>query len=483
MSVVGWLDCEGVSLQATPSFSLPRALRHVPQLDNEALLAKLKVGCSVRDISDALYSSHPETALRAIFRLDGMLCLRQLQLCFGTSKATLGHVRLCGMLRRSPLQRQSLADDKKYVLSRFAYQHRVDSETVLDCPLSNIRCVIASELLARTLYRANQKPQNPATLLALTQDDDERQALAELLGVLVQCGVLETLSAEQEVYTRADESLSQQAQWDFHDLLFHVESVMGYNTETDAGHSFGECFPYKGRFEQTHAQHPPYEGDNIALPEADSEQLPSMSLTEVLQRRKSIKDYDVDNHITKAELGTFLTLVMRGKAKTRVAICGDGLDVVACTARNYPSGGSLYEQEIYAAIWRCHDIARGFYHYDPFTHSMTRIATPDNSWRTYIEHRQQQQPAGRQADILFMFGARYQRISWKYSRVSYAIVLKNIGTLYQTMYLVATYMGLAPCGHGGGSHRALAELSGQDPWQEGLAGEFTLGRPAAELRR
>ena len=482
MSVIGWLDREGVSLQTTPSFSRERIVKFIPQLGNEELLVKLKAGCSVRDISDALYVSHPDTAMRATFRLDGLLCLRQLQLCFGTSKASLGKVRLCGMLRRNPLQRQALDMTARLVLSRFAYQHRVDSETVLDCPLSNMRCIITSEVLLRTLYHANQKPQTPATLLALAQDDDERQALAELLGILAQCRVLETLPAEQQVYTRADEPLSQRAQWDFHNLLFHAESAMGYNTDLDAGHMFGACFPYKDRFEQEPAQHPKYEGESIALPEADVAALPSMPITEVLQQRKSMRDYDVDNPITKAELSTFLTLVMRGKAKEQ-RYPAEGFDIIACTSRNYPSGGSLYEQEIYASVWRCHDIARGFYHYDPFTHSMTRLNTPDNSWGMHIEHRHKQKPADKQPDILFMFGARYQRISWKYSGMSYAIVLKNIGVLYQTMYLVATCMGLAPCGHGGGNHRALAELSGQDPWQEGIAGEFTLGRPAAELRR
>ena len=52
--------------------------------------------------------------------------------------------------------------------------------------------------------------------------------------------------------------------------------------------------------------------------------------------------------------------------------------------------------------------------------------------------------------VLLILGARFQRVSWKYASIAYSLTLKHVGVLYQTMYLVATAMGLAPCGVGCG---------------------------------
>ena len=480
MSVVAWLDREGVGLQVTPTFSPERALRGMPQLKNETLLALLKTGCRVREFNDMLYQCYPDAEGYPIFRLDLLLCLQEIELLFGAVASPLGSVRLSGSLRHNPLQRKPLTADteQRYVLSRFAYQHRVEGELVLDCPLSDVRCIPTSELLMQVLFRVGREPQPAEVLLELAQDDEARQGLAELLGVLAQQGML--VAAQQEVYRRGDEPQAQQAQWDFHNLLFHVESAQGYNTTIDEGHKFGTCFPYHDKFPELPLEHPPLAGDKLTLPTASEEQRQGMSFVDVLQQRKSIRQYDLERPITIAELGAYLDLVMRGKASSRTATWPGNIKVTCSTPRAYPSGGALYEQEVYLAVWRGEGLARGFYHYSPYTHALTRLAPPQASWQLHIERRMSYYSTTEQPDILFMFAARYHRITWKYSRMSYAIVLKNIGCLYQTMYLVATFMGLAPCGQGGGNHRAFAELSGQDPWQEGIAGEFTLGRPAQQ---
>ncbi len=481
MSVVAWLDRDGVALRVAPTFSAVRAFRNMPQLEHTTLLAKLKKGCCVREFNDTLYRCYPRAAGYPIFKLDILLCLREIELIFGAVASPLGGIRLSGSLWRNPLQRQPLAGQapERYILSRFAYQHRVDDELVLDCPLSDVRCVVTSDLLAQVLFRCGRESQPVATLLALTQDDTTRQGLAELLGVLVQRHVLTAVGTERKVYRRTDEPQAQQAQWDFHNMLFHVESTQGYHSELDTGHRFGACFPYRGRFAEPPAEHPPFAGDNIALPDSRTEQQ-ATSFIDVLQQRKSIRTYDTDNPITMAELSTFLALTMRGKAVGRTVDWQQtGIKVTVAKPRAYASGGATYEQEIYLTVLRSDDLERGFYHYNPFTHALTRIVPAENSWQFYLKRRFAPSPAAQQPDILFMFAARYHRITWKYSRMSYAIVLKNIGCLYQTMYLVATFMGLAPCGQGGGDHRMFAALSGQDPWQEGIAGEFALGRPAS----
>ena len=77
--------------------------------------------------------------------------------------------------------------------------------------------------------------------------------------------------------------------------------------------------------------------------------------------------------------------------------------------------------------------------------------------------------------VLILIAARFARAMWKYESMAYALVLKDVGVMYQTMYLVATAMGLAPCSLGGGHSDAFAAAAGLDPYAETSVGEFTLG--------
>ena len=48
--------------------------------------------------------------------------------------------------------------------------------------------------------------------------------------------------------------------------------------------------------------------------------------------------------------------------------------------------------------------------------------------------------------MLITIAARFQRVSWKYAAMAYVTILKHVGVVYQTMYLVATARGLARAG-------------------------------------
>ena len=68
--------------------------------------------------------------------------------------------------------------------------------------------------------------------------------------------------------------------------------------------------------------------------------------------------------------------------------------------------------------------------------------------------------------------------AWKYSSIAYAATLKHVGVLYQTLYLVSTAMGLAPCGLGSGNADVAARAFGLDWAAESSVGEFLIGTPA-----
>ena len=77
--------------------------------------------------------------------------------------------------------------------------------------------------------------------------------------------------------------------------------------------------------------------------------------------------------------------------------------------------------------------------------------------------------------VLIVIAARVGRLMWKYEGMPYALILKHVGVLYQTMYCVATAMGLAPCALGSGDAVAFTEATGTNPFIECSVGEFMLG--------
>ncbi len=80
--------------------------------------------------------------------------------------------------------------------------------------------------------------------------------------------------------------------------------------------------------------------------------------------------------------------------------------------------------------------------------------------------------------VLITIAARFARVSWKYSALAYALILKDVGVLTQTFYLMATGMGLGGCAIGTTNIDLFAKLTGIEFHVEGPVGEFALGRAA-----
>jgi SagB-type dehydrogenase family enzyme len=78
--------------------------------------------------------------------------------------------------------------------------------------------------------------------------------------------------------------------------------------------------------------------------------------------------------------------------------------------------------------------------------------------------------------IVITIAARFGRISWKYSSLAYALILKDVGVLIQTLYLMATDMGLGGCAIGSTSIDQFAKMTGIEFHVEGPVGQFALGR-------
>ena len=80
--------------------------------------------------------------------------------------------------------------------------------------------------------------------------------------------------------------------------------------------------------------------------------------------------------------------------------------------------------------------------------------------------------------ILITIAARFGRISWKYSSIAYALILKDVGVLLQTLYLMATDMGLGGCASGPAIIDLFTKMTGIKFHVEGLGGQLAISRGA-----
>ena len=220
----------------------------------------------------------------------------------------------------------------------------------------------------------------------------------------------------------------------------------------------------------------PVGGDSIvSLPVPDAEgPCQTISLPESLNRRTSIRSFSGEP-LSMSDLGAFLYHCCRVEEQFMLS---DGPQV---TSRTYPSGGSLYPLEVYLIPHHCDALDRDLYRYHPVEHALVRTDAPAAALQRLLEDAAMAANASALPPALFCIACRFRRMQTKYSRLAYSLILKEVGCLYQSMWLVGHALGLAPCGLGTGNMDVFAEAAGTDVYEESTVGEFILGpRPATD---
>ena len=263
------------------------------------------------------------------------------------------------------------------------------------------------------------------------------------------------------------------AQWEFHDLLLHAHHRVGWHRDP-----IGAMFPFIGEIDPPPAIRHPWPGERIPLARAsnDTGQEPFAS---VLQRRRSERFYDESRPISLRDLGALLDRAARIQSFENVQ-AGNFMGRTSpfeITKRPYPNGGASYELEIYLIVDRCDSLESGFYHYDAAEHELARISGRTPETERYVADAKTATAAQADPQIVLAISARFERVMWKYKAISYGVILRNVGALYQTLYLAATELGLSPCGIGCGDSALFARMTGLDPVVEGTVGDFILGGP------
>ncbi len=331
---------------------------------------------------------------------------------------------------------------------------------------------------ARALFRICD-PTVAATLTALATPQSIKQLRqsgafpgVELLALLLDCDILFKTDAKDE-NLRTSEGDDHLVLWDFHDLLFHARSTEGRHANPLGGTYF-----YAEEVDPLPAVRPTWPGARIDLRQATPPTTEAKQQTSSLLRaRHSVRDFDGERPITLDELAHFLDSAARVQS-TFSSPAADGEPPASYALRPYPSGGGSYELELYLAVDNCAGLARGFYHYDAGGHALVALDTDAHAVDTLLRHAQFAMNAPALPQIVITLVARFGRISWKYSSLAYSLILKDTGVLMQTLYLMATDMGLGGCAIGSTHIDLFEKITGIPFHVEGPVGVFALGRGA-----
>jgi SagB-type dehydrogenase family enzyme len=353
--------------------------------------------------------------------------------------------------------------DARFQLSRFALLRRVDTSLILESPLSSVQARLPGR--SAGLLAALARPQSCRDLCHHATGLPV-QALSMLLSLLADAALIREVDGNGQSPEDGNPTL---AQWEFHDLLFHVASRGGRLESSPT-----PPFRFLGTIPPLPATKRVMSSKVIALykPALGRMVQQDPPLADVMERRRSIRRFG-SQPITGQQVGEFLYRV----ARIRRLIEPDpssGLYYQA-SDRPYPSAGAAYDIEIYPIIRSCEGIRPGAFHYDPQDHQLECIADYDSRMDALV--RDARHAAGLSCDpqILLVLASRFQRVSWKYSGIAYSLTLKHVGVLFESMYLVATAMGLAPCALGAGNSTVFNQVTGLSPLEESSVGEFLLG--------
>jgi SagB-type dehydrogenase family enzyme len=369
-----------------------------------------------------------------------------------------------------------LGEETTVIMSRFAVMRREGDSLLIESPRAGSLMLVEDPQVA-LLFAAMG---TVARVVDLAKALDAHLGAVEVRAIirLLIEGRLALVAGQGDLDARGDGETEtadpfELEAWSFPDLLFHARSRMGRHLNP-----YGGTYRFAGRHNPLPAAKA-MEGALVRLPRPDLDEAANAdpSLTTVIEARASVRAHDDEHPITASQLGELLYRSQR----LRWVQATDGRGEVA--SRPYPGGGGLYELEVYPVVHRCTGLDPGLYRYVGDQHGLEEVAPPGDGTTQLLEMARQTSLLATTPQVLLVVTARFGRVMWKYESVPYSVILKNVGALYQTLYLVATAMGLAPCALGGGDSDIFAGLSGLRYEEESSVGEFVLGsRPSTWTR-
>ena len=365
-------------------------------------------------------------------------------------------------------QTPQLGDADVLVLSRFAYLRRRGNEMVLESPRAGALFKICDPKIAAAVAMLS----TPQPIKRLRRQDGFPGV--ELLALLVDCQILFKVDPARDSGLRPAEGDDDLVLWDFHDLLFHARSTEGRHANP-----MGGVYPYAGVMPPLPAVRPRWPGKKIDLRKFSAAPAPHVSpAAKLLRERHSTRSFDDRRPITLAELARFLdgTARVQSKWSSRLDLGDGGPDgrlrrqAVSVGRRQLASSSSI------SPSTNAKDLRADSIITTPDAHALVPIGVRAHELDALLAGAEFAMGAPAAPQILITIAARFGRMSWKYSSIAYALILKDVGVLMQTLYLMATDMGLGGCAIGTVNIDLFAKMTGIEFHVEGPVGQFAIGR-------
>jgi putative peptide maturation dehydrogenase len=159
------------------------------------------------------------------------------------------------------------------------------------------------------------------------------------------------------------------------------------------------------------------------------------------------------------------------------------LGQVTTLKRTSPSAGGFHPIEAYPVITGVDELDPGLYHYNAAEHALellTRLGAEEA--RTAAARYVCGQTYFADAHVLIVLAARFERAFWKYRnhRKAFAALLMDAAHLSQTLYLVATELGLGAFVTAAVNNGDIEDQLGLDGYGEGVLAVCGFGLPADE---
>lgn len=176
----------------------------------------------------------------------------------------------------------------------------------------------------------------------------------------------------------------------------------------------------------------------ISLPHPESSAIGGQSVREAIAERRSVRRFSA-TEISRETLGYLLWATQGVTGGER-----DPSGKVVSTYRAAPSAGGRYPIETYLAIQRVDGLRAGLYRYLPESHELL-LLREDSSFPTHIQAACYDEPATKDAAVIFIWSATPSRTEWKYAYLAHRMIAMEAGHICQNLYLAAQSCQLGAC--------------------------------------
>ena len=361
-------------------------------------------------------------------------------------------------------ERKILIKDKPVRLSRFVRIYQQEDALTLEIPVGNSKVKLLDHRLGSIICLLNKSCSYSEILKQFP--DDLMVNADEILMMLLSSNIIGHVNGEGRIDTDEKFDLYN---WNETDLAFHAQTRFDLDRSNLTDRLKVNNIPsVLTEFDD--------DSKSISLVRPNR-QLIKKDFLSVIEKRRSIRSYSEDP-IDIEQISTLLWYSLRLQ-KQFISTIKDknGGDLhYEAALRPVPSGGAVHEIRIVLCVRRCKGLDAGLYEYDPSKHKLLFINSYTPKAKRLMDEASITAKLKQPSDLLITMVARYERISWKYDKLTYSLILKNVGAIYQQLYLVSTAIGLAPCALGWGNSSTFEEATQINQYKDISVGEFIIGR-------